>query len=56
MELTFEEWMQKVNRIIEGLVGISADDLADQNYRDMFDMGDTPGEAARTVLENEGFE
>ena len=49
----FKEWMGIVDRKIQGLTGMSVDDLPDQCYRDWFDSGMTASEAAREIMENE---
>ncbi len=53
--MTFSEWMQQVNVHVWGVAGLSADDLADQTWRDWFDDQYTPREAALKALENEGY-
>jgi hypothetical protein len=52
---TFEGWMDKVGLILRKTVGLSYSDLADQPYRDWYDSGMTPSQAARQTLQNEGF-
>lgn len=50
--VTFADWMKQVNRAVETIVGLSADDLPDWHYWDSWDSGDNPGFAAREVIEN----
>ena len=50
MAKTFDQWMQEVNRAVEHLVGLSADDLPDWNYRDAYDDGASPSSAARQAI------
>ena len=50
--MTFEQWMKKVDRIIGERVGLSYLDLADQPYRDWYDDGMTPSEAASAAIED----
>lgn len=52
---TFESWLDKVGAALRKKCGLSYSDLADQPYRDWFDSGMTPTQAANQVLENEGF-
>jgi len=52
----FEKWMEKVDAVIGRLVGgLSHEDLADQTWRDWYNDGVTPKEAAEMALEYEGF-
>ena len=50
-DLTFEQWMARVNRLVTGRYGVGTSDLEDQPYRDWFDDGLTPAEAASYVAE-----
>lgn len=54
--MNYEEWKSRVNRHIGNICGMSADDLPDVNYRDMYDSGCSPKEAANEALENAGME
>lgn len=56
MDSNFVEWMQKVNQELEGACGLTADDLEDANYHDMFESGTTPDEAAAEVLSDNGYD
>lgn len=51
----FEQWLKKVDLFILAYAGLSHRDLADQTWRDWFDSGYSPSEAAGEALENEGF-
>ncbi len=53
--MTFSEWMKKVDERIWYIARLSADDLADQPWRDWFNDEYTPREAALEALENEGY-
>lgn len=53
--MTFQQWMRKVDGEIAKRCGLSSGDLADQCYRDMYEDGLTPAEAADEVLEEERF-
>ena len=53
--MTFEEWMKEVNQeILNRTMGaISYNDLDDWHYRDAYDDGVSPAEAAEEALEND---
>lgn len=53
--MTFEQWMQKVDSKVGAMTGLSVHDLADQPFRDWFDDGMSPREAALETLENDGY-
>ena len=55
-DTTFDAWMKKVDHRIKAMVGLSYRDLPDRNWRDMFDAGWGPREAADMVLSDEGFD
>lgn len=55
MELTFKQWMAQVNREVSRIAGLSVYDLADQPFRDWYEDGLTPAEAAEETLMDEGF-
>lgn len=55
MDLTFERWMQKVDELVITISGVSVYDLPDYPYRDWYDSGKEPLEAAADALGNEGF-
>lgn len=52
----FEAWMDEVNAILVGAVGIESDDLPDWNYRDAYDDGADPRKVVHEVLEENGWE
>lgn len=52
---TFEAWMAAVDRAVEAKVGLSASDLADIAYRDLYDSEVSPTEAAAEALAGEGW-
>lgn len=47
---TFEEWMARVNQLIDNYCGMVSEDLPDWCYRDAYDDGRTPGAAAREAI------
>jgi hypothetical protein len=55
MAKTFEQWKQEVDRAVQSLAGLSADDLEDWGYRDAYDDGMSPKRAAIHALANSGF-
>lgn len=52
----FAAWMDAVDRNCYAIAGLSIHDLADMPFRDWFDDGVTPNEAARQALASEGFD
>ncbi len=50
--MTFEAWKAKVDKAIERKTGLSADDIEDYGYRDAFESGMTPAEAASEAIAN----
>jgi hypothetical protein len=53
--MNFEEWMRKVNAELDELCGLSADDIADADYRSMYDSGVLPRVAAFSALCEAGW-
>lgn len=49
-KLTFEEWMAEVNRLMVGKCGMGSEDLPDWNYRDAYNDGLTPNQAANQAI------
>jgi hypothetical protein len=52
---TFSEWMGNVARIMDQKAHVTPDDLADEDYRDMFDSDYSAEDAVKDVLENNGL-
>lgn len=52
---TYDEWLKKVNRVVEGIAGVGIDDLADTNTRDMYEDGESVVNAANRILEENDF-
>lgn len=47
----FSEWMQKVDSVIQKeLEGLSAYDLPDTNWRDLYEAGEKPETAAQDYV------
>jgi len=57
--MEFKNWFAKVDAIMAAHYGLGAGDLPDWNYRDAFDEGMEPTDAARhaiaEILEAEGY-
>ena len=51
----FENWMNAADMEVSRRAGLSIHDLADMNYRDMYEDGLSPKRAAGRALRNEGF-
>lgn len=52
-EEAFDSWMACVDTALEERIGLSSDDLADYCYRDWFDGGMSPDDAAREAMNAE---
>lgn len=48
--MTFENWMEKVDNILELTIGLASDELPDYLYRDAHDQGRTPLQAVNDCL------
>ena len=53
--MTFEEWMEKIDRILEYNLGLRHRDLPDIEYRLLFEGEVTAREAAIIALKNAGY-
>ena len=51
---TFEEWLAKVNGVLESRIGIGTSDLPDIAYTDLYEDGVTPQAAAKKAIEYAG--
>lgn len=52
---TFESWMAGVDKAVLKKAFVSVHDLADMPFRDWYEDGITPSQAARLTLAEEGF-
>ena len=52
---TFAQWMDAVDRVLESRIGFSSGDLEDWMWRDSFEAGDSPRDAALSFLEDMGY-
>jgi hypothetical protein len=50
----FKDWMGRVDEYLWEWVGLTSEDLIDQLWRDWFEEGLTPRQAAKRALEEEG--
>jgi len=48
--MNFSQWLAAVDRILIAHLGLGYSDLVDQCWRDMFDDGVTPAEAAGDII------
>ena len=55
MPQTFEAWMQKVDALLYKKVGMGSRDLADVNYREMWEDDYTPSAAAKKAIRYNSF-
>jgi hypothetical protein len=55
-EAAFKKWMAEVDISVGARAFVSAYDLPDQPYRDWFEEGMPPDEAAVLALEDAGYE
>lgn len=54
--LSFEEWMNKINKLLIPIIGLTTDDLPDLGYMDFYESGTTPEEMIEEIkAENEFF-
>ena len=51
MQMTYEQWVAKVNQVLANRIGLSMDDLPDWLSRDAFEEGLSPEEGADICLE-----
>jgi predicted solute-binding protein len=49
--MTFQEWMAQVDVELSAKVGLTSSDLEDYCWRDAYDAGATPAEAAKDFFE-----
>ena len=54
--MTFAEYMRAVDRRIQSLAGIGADDIPDWDYLSAWEDGTAPRYAAEEALEEAGFD
>jgi len=54
-EKTFANWLERVEILIQGEIGLGIDDLPDYRYHDDYDAGLSPGETADNCLMESGM-
>ena len=54
-EITFEQWMRKVDQCLIAVCGLTHYDLPDCCWRDWYDDGASPTEAAKDCLDASGY-
>ncbi|UXE05141.1 hypothetical protein SEA_MACH_96 [Mycobacterium phage MaCh] len=52
-DMSFEQWMQRVDRNLERLCGLTHRDIADQTWHDWYDDELSAHEAAEMAFSNE---
>ena len=52
MGAPLEQWMRALDRAVGQRVGVSVHDLSDQPFRDWYDDGITPAQAARLAIQD----
>ncbi len=56
MKLTYDEWRRHVDEIVHNTTGgLTTSDLPDINYRELYDMEESPHETARIALDEAGW-
>lgn len=50
MKNSFEDWMREVDQTLARELGMISDDLIDVCYRDWYDDGKTPTQAAKKAI------
>jgi hypothetical protein len=53
---SFDSWFAKVDANVSATVGLSVSDLPDCPFRDWFEDGISPSEAAEMTLEEAGWD
>ena len=51
----FQAWKRRLDAALERRCGLPSGDLADYCYADWFEDGISPAQAAKLVLQGEGF-
>ena len=55
MKMTLDEYIRKIDRILQVKCGFGSPDLADYDFVSAYEDGETPSSVAKQILENEGF-
>ena len=51
--MTFGQWLEKVNKIVESQFEVGLESLSDWQSRNSFDSSDTPEEGASEAVDND---
>lgn len=52
---TVKDYINAIDQIIEGAIGVSVHDLPDFRFTDAWESGEPPIDAAWEILDNEGL-
>lgn len=55
-EMTFDQWMYRVDQIIMRKVSMTHDDIPDKDYYSMWSSETSPAECVTQVFEDEGYD
>jgi len=55
MKMTLDEYIRKIDRILQVKCGFGSPDLADYDFVSAYEDGETPSSVAKQMLDNEGF-
>lgn len=50
-DLSFEEWKNRVDQKVSTVCGLITEDLPDQDWRGLYESGDSPAMAAKYAFE-----
>jgi hypothetical protein len=50
--MSYRDWLAAVNAALDDRLGLAADDVPGVAWRDLYDAGFTPSEAAQAALEH----
>lgn len=53
--MTYEQWLKAVDQYLEAEIGLGHQDLPDQLWRDWYEDGLDPMDAATEALDSEGY-
>ena len=55
MKMTLDEYIRKIDRILQVKCGFGSPDLPDYNFAEAYENGESASTVAKQMLENEGF-
>jgi hypothetical protein len=53
--LTFDQWIQKINKLLILEIGLTTDDLPDMCYMDFYESGTSPEEMIEEIKEENDY-